>query len=149
MGVGTSTEPEVGDNEGATAAEMIADLQARLAEVQDQHAAVLGRYVGLLRERTDVVPEMLDGASLEEVDRSLARSRAAFEKLAQRLGQGSATEGVAPKNELADGGGLQLSPRVKVPAGGAARRSGAELLTEEARRLSPVEKIRLGLESGL
>lgn len=128
------------------AEQTIAQLQAMLAAAQTQHAAVLGRYVGLMRDRSDVVPEMIGGETLDEVDASLAQSRAAFERLASRFAPSSAANGDAP-NSKTSSSKVQPANPTSIPAGGAARQSSSDLLAMGARQLSPFEKIRLGLEN--
>lgn len=132
---------------GKTEAEQtIEQLQAMLSEVQSQHAAVLGRYIQMVRDRVDVLPEMIGGETLSAVDATLAQSRAAFERLASRLAPSSAANGNEPNNKNTQANTEAVKP-ANIPAGGAARRSSSELLAEGGRQLSPFEKIRLGLDS--
>lgn len=150
------------------AAETIANLTQLLDASQLKHGAVLGRYIELLRQREDVIPEMVGGATLDEVDTSLLFSQAAFERVVSRITSAAAdkvdlTDGVAERAApVAGGAGMagqkwpsMGGPRVVqgatfykgVPVGGAMRRGRDELLAEEASRLDPIGKILLGLES--
>ena len=127
------------------------ELLEALAQERARHGTVLGRYVGLLKAREDVVPEMVGGATLEEVDASLAQSRAAFERLAERLKVGTVTKAqsaLEDSGSVAESNSSTVVPSVakrSIPAGGSARRGSEEILAEAGRKMSPLEKIRLGL----
>jgi hypothetical protein len=117
---------------------------------------VLGRYVELVRTREDVIPELVGGATLEEVEVSIEQSRTAFERLLTRLQLAApastaileqSPETATTSQPAKTKSEAEAKPGRGIPAGGATRRSREELLAEEALRLNPTAKILLGLES--
>ncbi len=78
--------------------EGLAMLQEQVARLQAELSQSVERVAGLLRGREDVVPELIGGASMAELEASFPVAQEAFRRLAGRMGPvsrggGSRSEG--------------------------------------------------------
>jgi hypothetical protein len=69
----------------------------------DELSVMRDRVVALYRERSDVIPELIGGETLAEIEASLNTSQQAFARLHDRLGGTRISVGVIPP--VAAGGG--------------------------------------------
>jgi hypothetical protein len=131
-GLGQGTGALEGGQPLAVSASDVSGLQTSpsLAASSDTVAlqTALERLAAVYRELPEVVPELITGDSVAELDAALRRAREAYARLAARLSG-------------AEEGGGQARVRVTVPAGGRERRS-----EQNAANLTAVQKIALGLE---
>ncbi len=97
--------------------------------------ATLARLIELYRVRPDVVPEMIVGGTLGEVEAALVRAQAVYHSVKARVLNEVATHSVTPNP-------TNLHAIPLIAAGGGERRSN----TIPATALSPVQKIARGLE---
>ena len=83
-----SDEPQVSRQEGG-----LETVREELRRVKEELAASVGRYAATLRGRPDVVPELIQGATVAELEVSLGQAQQAFRRVASQLGGVSAGGG--------------------------------------------------------
>jgi hypothetical protein len=148
-----------------------ADLLKMLSDEQAAHRATLAAYMQQIKDSDDLIPEMIGGSTLTEVDASRDASRAAYQRLATKFAPaGSTSQPTAPlqaelenptKGTMVSGQNAQGQPITppdpdqaqkpstrtvgnrRVPAGGAQRRGDVT----DTGKMSATEKIRYGLET--
>jgi hypothetical protein len=96
-------------------------------------AALAGEVLAAVRElvlkaHPDVVPELITGSTVAELTASIEPARAAFQRIAERLGTGA-------------GQGTAAAPPPVVPAGG------APPVVVDPDTMTPEQKIRSGVEA--
>jgi hypothetical protein len=99
----------------------IEQIKTRLAKLEgDLEKAISGYRLMLISQNPDILPELVQGESIEALERSLATARELTARMKQKLEQQMAAE--------------------RIPAGAPARS------TADPENLSSYEKIRYGLE---
>jgi hypothetical protein len=96
---------------------------------------MLARLIELYQAQPDVVPEMIMGGTLAEVEAALARAQAVYQSVKAKVLQEVAAHSAMPPS-------TNLHAVPFIAAGGGERRSSAI----PAASLSPVQKIARGLE---
>lgn len=68
-------------------------VREELRRAREELAASVGRYAATLRERPDVVPELIQGGTVAELEASLGQAQQAFRRVASQFGGVSAGGG--------------------------------------------------------
>jgi hypothetical protein len=88
-------EAQLADLQAASRAQL-AESAAQLAELRAENAAQLAAFCTLARSLPGLVPELVAGATLDEVQTSLAAAREAYDRVAANLAAGLSENGREP-----------------------------------------------------
>ena len=115
---------------------------------QAAHAALLAAYIELIKGQDGLIPEMVAGSSLADVQASVGLARQAYGRLAAQLARATAGSEVVMPTPVAEG--VAGPPPFVMGAGGGSRASGLSggLEQQQGKRPDPVALIAQYYSSG-
>lgn len=114
--------------------------------LREQYGAALAQLGQLYRAREDVVPEMVRGESVAELEASFQRAREAYDRVRARVLE----RGNLPVEPSKPGTGPKpgVEPEIMVPVAPGGGTRGGTPGTGPGQSLTPLQKIALGLNGG-